>query len=94
MFASLLGTAVEEVFKHEEGWLTTKSHITKLKNKIPPCLFETLIQNKGDSKVKLLADAGVNNEEKDAFFSSSTRNSNTVCTGFLVRWSSKTIVNA
>jgi hypothetical protein len=65
VFASLLGRAVEEVNK-QNGWATTKSHIAKLKKDLS--LFEALLCNKGDSKVKLLAEARATDEEKDAFF--------------------------
>jgi hypothetical protein len=64
-FASLLSRAVEEVFKHK-GRLTTKTHIARLKK--DPSLFEALLNNKGNSKIKLLAEAGMTDEEKDAYF--------------------------
>jgi len=63
-FASLLGRAVEEVFKIK-GWMTSKAHITKLKHDLS--LFEELLQNGGDAKCKLMADARATDEEKGTF---------------------------
>jgi hypothetical protein len=65
-FASLLGRAVEEVVKQKKGWAMTKSHIAKVTK--DPSLFEAFLNNKGDPKVKLSAEAGTADEEKDAFF--------------------------
>jgi hypothetical protein len=64
-FASLLGRVVEEVFK-QKGWLTTKTHIARLKK--DPSLFEALLNNRGDSKIKLSAEAGMTDEEKENYF--------------------------
>jgi hypothetical protein len=64
-FASLLSRAVEEVFK-QKGWLMTKTHIARLKK--DPSLFDALLNNRGDSKIKLSAEAGTTDEEKENYF--------------------------
>lgn len=67
-FASLLGRAVEEqVFKQKTS-LTTKSNTSKLKK--DPTLFKVLLQNKGDSKIKLLVNTRerTGDKDKDTFF--------------------------
>jgi hypothetical protein len=60
----MLGRAVEEIFKMK-GWSTTKTHIAKLKKDYS--LYEALLQKGGTDKIKLSADAGATDEEKEAF---------------------------
>jgi hypothetical protein len=66
-FASMLGRAVEEIFKMK-GWSTTKTHIAKLKKDYS--LYEALLQKGGTDKIKLSADAGVTEDEKEVVPSS------------------------
>jgi hypothetical protein len=63
-FTSMLGRAVEEIFKMK-GWSGTNTSIAKLKK--DPSLYEVLLKKGGTDKIKLLADAGATDEEKEAF---------------------------